>query len=177
MNKTFGLVKAFLIVLFFIFIFVFLFSLLIPSRVVIVKSVSISKPSEQVMGAVSDLKTWKNWHPAFADSIYNRPEFFADSILWYQEEKLNKLVVKERSPLGLRFNIVTTGEKEIENIISVASDSASSITELQWTAVIHLKWYPWEKFAGIFTEKINGPGYEIALLSLKKYLESPKPEN
>ena len=44
--------------------------------------------------------------------------------------------------------------------------------QVQWQAVVHLKWYPWEKFSGIFIEKMAGQGYEDALQSLKSYVEN-----
>ena len=43
--------------------------------------------------------------------------------------------------------------------------------QVEWNAVTRLKWYPWEKFYGIFIEKSSGQGYEDALNSLKTYVE------
>jgi hypothetical protein len=34
-----------------------------------------------------------------------------------------------------------------------------------------MKWYPWEKFSGIFVDKMTGPGYQAALNELKDFVE------
>jgi len=43
--------------------------------------------------------------------------------------------------------------------------------QVEWRAITHLKWYPWEKFAGIFVSEMTGPGYQQALDALQKYIE------
>ena len=68
-------------------------------------------------------------------------------------------------------------ENDVKNIIAVNDVQEINAYQVQWTAVIKLKWYPWEKFAGIFIEKMTGSGYELTLESLKKYLENTSSES
>jgi hypothetical protein len=42
---------------------------------------------------------------------------------------------------------------------------------LQWSLKFHLRWYPWEKLAGMFYDKQLGPLMEKSLLNLRKSLE------
>jgi len=58
------------------------------------------------------------------------------------------------------------------NTIRVLPLSDSGRVQAEWSVLVRLKWYPWEKFYGIFIEKISGQGYEDALSSLKAYVEN-----
>ena len=50
-------------------------------------------------------------------------------------------------------------------------DSNTSV-QLIWFMEYRLRWYPWERFYGIFADKIWGPVFETGLNDLKNYLES-----
>ncbi|MBK7088132.1 MAG: hypothetical protein IPH56_04180 [Chitinophagaceae bacterium] len=45
--------------------------------------------------------------------------------------------------------------------------------QVQWRSFTKLKWYPWEKFRGLFLEKMIGESYKAALNALKTKLENP----
>ena len=66
------------------------------------------------------------------------------------------------------------GENDVENIISVTAVNAGSEIQVEWRVLTKLKWYPWEKFYGIFIDKITGPGYELALNNLKDLAEKKR---
>lgn len=175
MRSKLELFKGFFIILFFLFIVVFLLSLLIPGRVVIVKSISIAAPLSEVVPAVQDLRNWQKWYPLFSDSGQpdNYAQFYKDSITWTQSKNQNKLTIVKRDSGMMIFGISTPGENEIDNVLSVLQDSSGvSSSIVQWNSVVHLGWLPWNKFAGIFTEKMSGPGYESALHALKDYIET-----
>ena len=63
------------------------------------------------------------------------------------------------------------GENEVINMISILPLPDSNQVQVEWRSLTKLKWSPWEKFYGIFVEKLTGPGYEAALNSLKSYTE------
>ncbi len=50
-------------------------------------------------------------------------------------------------------------------------DNKPNSSNVEWTAVTKLKWYPWEKFSGLFIEKITGDGYEYGLTQLNKLMD------
>jgi len=45
---------------------------------------------------------------------------------------------------------------------------------VQWQFEQKLKWYPWEKFASLMSDKIMGPMMEANLDELRKLVEKTK---
>ena len=170
--------KAFLFVATGIFILVTLISLLIPSRVMTTKSVTIHAPKEKISAAIKDLQVWKKWHPVFKTDSTIRISVPSTgpgaNIEWVQADKKNNLTVKEDFPEGIKLSLDRPGEKPVENSILILPVEEAGTYHVEWRSLTKLKWYPWEKFAGIFVSDITGPGYEIALNELKKYIEIPQ---
>jgi hypothetical protein len=52
--------------------------------------------------------------------------------------------------------------------------NGSDYIALQWKFVQQVKWYPWEKFASIVSDKILGQFMEASLDNLKKHAEQPE---
>jgi hypothetical protein len=127
------------------------------------------------MEQIANLKNWKNWHPVFMKEpgvIYSEPSEGAKAFaVWTSNEKVNKILITESDASGIKFLLIRKNEKDVENILSVRPTQDSTGLQVEWKALTHLKWYPWEKFAGIFIDKMTGPGYEAALVSLQQYLE------
>ena len=169
------MIKGFLFVLFGLFLIVTLLSLFIPSKVMTVKAVVIYAPENKIVAQVADLKNWKNWHPVFkndTDAIYSNPSSGVNaSVQWITANKINKLLITEASPKIIKALLIRPGEKNVENTISIVSIQDASGLQVEWRVLTRLKWYPWEKFGGIFIDKITGPGYETALNNLKDYIE------
>ncbi len=168
--------KGFIIVLTGLFIVITLVSLLLPSRVMTMRSVVIKAESSRIYNEIINLENWKSWHPVFmADSNnlhFSDPASGVNAFVsWATNDKENKLLITEGSPDHVRLSLIRKGENNIDNLISINSLSDSMGIRVEWRAFTRLKWYPWEKFAGIFTEKITGPGYEMALNNLKELAE------
>jgi hypothetical protein len=174
-------IKGFVIVLFVLFVIITLFSLLIPSKVMTVKAVEINVPKEKIIEQIADLKNWKNWHPVFkndSNAIYSNPSTGVNAFIkWLSSNKTDSLIITEVGPQTIKFLLKQPGEKDVENIISILPVENSIGLQVEWRALVRLKWYPWDKFAGIFVDKITGPGYEAALNNLKEYLENTKKGN
>ena len=58
-------IKGFLLAVTGLFIMITLLSLLMPSKVMTVRSVTIHGTAERVFEEIKDLKNWKHWHPVF----------------------------------------------------------------------------------------------------------------
>ena len=86
--------------------------------------------------------------------------------------KKNKIIINEKKDNKIMVSLIREGENEVFNTISVLPLADSNQVQAEWNVLIKLKWYPWEKFYGIFIEKITGQGYEDALNSLKAYVEN-----
>ena len=171
------LIKGAFIVFTGIFIFITLISLLIPSKIVTARAVAIQSDSIKLFNEISDLNNWKNWHPVFVNNpsgikIMNSGNEKNSYAEWTTNGKKNTLVITQVKYPVINFLLKREGENDLENTISLMAVQEQGNMQAQWVAVTKLKWYPWEKFSGIFIEKMAGSGYENALQSLKNYVES-----
>lgn len=169
------LAKGFIFAIAGLFIVVSLVSLLMPSKVMTVRTEIIHTDERTALASIADLQTWKQWHPVFMKESslrLSKPSVGARAFAeWKTNGKTNKLLLTEVSGNYIKFSLQRTNENPIENIISVKSLSDSNNVEVEWRVLTKIKWYPWEKFAGIFLDKMTGPGYEMALHNLKLLLE------
>jgi hypothetical protein len=170
------LIKGAIFVFIGLFVMVTLISLLIPSKIVTARAVTVQADSIKLFDEISDLKSWKKWHPVFKNdstllsfsSITNQVNSSAE---WAQKGKLYKLIIVEKKYPLVKINLQAEGENDVENMLTLMPVQEQGNMQVQWQSIVHLKWYPWEKFSGIFIEKMAGQGYEDALQSLKKYIE------
>jgi hypothetical protein len=178
MGVNMRLVKAFLAGAIGLFIVMTLLSLLIPSKVKVSRTVLINNTSRaKVFEQVATLTNWKNWHPVFKSGdtkiIFSSPDVNTAS---YAEiiygAKSAKITITRADSNLIKFTLQSPGETDVENEILVSGIPAQSNVQVEWRALNKLKWYPWEKFYGIFIDKLTGPGYEQALNGLKDYLEA-----
>lgn len=172
------LVKGFLVVIIGFFVLVTLISLLFPSRVVTVKSTTIHAPEPKIMAQLAHLQQWKQWHPLFKTQASSLRISTPDSgkgatASWQINEKKYTIAFEEVLPNAIRFNVEASGEKPIETMLAILPMQEPGTFQVEWRALTHLKWYPWEKFAGIFVSEMTGPGYQQALDSLQKFMERP----
>lgn len=171
------IVKGFLVVVAGFFLLITLISLLIPSRVVTVKSVSVHASQEKIVSKIKDLEEWKKWHPVFQQEgssiAVSKPSSGVHAkAVWKQNNKVNDITITNVFPEGIQFNVNRTGENPVQTTLAALPVQEPNTFQVEWKAVTRLKWYPWEKFGGIFVSEMTGPGYEQALNSLKKYIEN-----
>jgi hypothetical protein len=171
------LIKAGLFGILGLCILVTLISFLIPSEVHGRRGIVIKADSAEVRNQIALFFNWKNWHPEFkahADKITY------SNVSTGQNPKCNLTVngrstdynIVENNSLFVRVIQQKKGQNDVENIFAFSKDSATGGTYLDWKFIGRLKWYPWEKFAGMFTESMTAPVYEQALENLKQYVET-----
>ena len=170
------MIKGISIVLVGLMIMVTLISLLIPNKIITAKAVSVQADSIKLFNEISELKNWNHWHPAFKNDsallhFTTSKNELNDIASWEQNGKEYQMIVTEKEYPYVKINIETKGEKNIENIFTVMPVMEQGNMQVQWQSINNLKWYPWEKFSGIFLEKMAGAGNEEALKSLKEYVE------
>jgi hypothetical protein len=170
------LFKGFFIVLAGLFIFITILSLFIPSRIMITRAVVINAPAHKVFKEISDLSNWKHWQPVFINDsskikFHIGPDGISNSCVWESKGINNRMIFTQKTNNTVAVSLERVGENDLKNTISVLPLADSTQVQVEWNVLIKLKWYPWEKFYGIFIEKITGQGYEDALNSLKKYVE------
>ncbi len=172
------LLKGFIITIAGFFVVITLVSLLMPSQVITSRTINIAAPPADIVREVSDLNNWRNWHPLFSTGgILVTSTDTAQYAEWISGNKKNQLLLDSKSSGQVRFTLLRSGENSQQNKISLLQFKDSSNVQVEWSVLTKLKWYPWEKFSGIFIDNITGPGYEAALNSLKRKVESPNLEN
>ncbi len=173
------LIKVFFAGLLGLSIIITLFSLIIPSNVKVTRMVVVNNQigQDSILSYIRHLKNWKLWHPVFADkntvanfSNISSPGLPEQCDILYNGRKVNVNITGVDSN-AISFVLTAPGENTIKNRITVMELPQHNGRQIQWEAVTFLNWYPWEKFYGIFIDKMTGPGYEIALNKLKDYLE------
>ena len=176
MNK-FKLAKGFLIAIAGLFTMITLVSLLMPSTVVTSKSVVINAERAKIKAVLFDFAQWKNWHPIFirdsSSLVISNPSHGVNAAAeWGQDDKKTKLVITNTTADAVMIDMSYPGENTVQNSLTILPLEGSTDLQVEWSAVTKLKWYPWEKFSGIFVSQLTGPGYEMALDNLKTYIES-----
>lgn len=170
------IIKGILIVIAGFFVLITLISLMMPSTVVTVKSTSVHAANDKIVAAIQNLNEWKKWHPLFQSqaglTISNPSSGKNAKATWIQNGKQNEIVITEVTADGIRFNVTREGENPIDSYLAALPVQEPNTLQVQWRAITKLKWYPWEKFGGIFVTEMTGPGYEQALAGLKKFIET-----
>ena len=174
-------IKAFLVGATGLFIVITLFSLLIPSNVRVSRAVVINNATAaQVYGQVANFENWKKWHPIFTiDSAYiwfHPPAIVGkDSGCDIRHRGIDITIrLESADSTSVKFLIKVEGENDIDNDIVITPLPSQQAVQVEWRAITRLHWYPWEKFYGIFVDKLTGANYEMALTGLKTYLELPQ---
>jgi len=171
------IIKGFFVVLAGLFVFITILSLLIPSKLMVTRAVVINANADKVFNEISNLQNWKHWQPVFInDSANIRFESDASGISnsceWESKDKKNRVIITAKEENAITVSLIREGENDVFNSIKVLPLADSNQVQTEWNVLIRLKWYPWEKFYGIFIEGITGQGYEDALNSLKAYVEN-----
>jgi hypothetical protein len=142
-----------------------LFSLLLPSNVIVSRAIDLQAPADSVHTYITNVDSWDEWIQN-ADSS----EFTTDhnkhilinttsvNIVSATSKKIEtEWVVGNGTPMRGEFNFIT--------------QEGSNYFTLQWSFSYHVKWYPWEKFASILSDKALGPFMEVSLDNLKRNTE------
>lgn len=158
------------------FLLITAISLLMPSQAVVIHTIVINENKQDILKNVADLKQWHYWHPVF--SAEGTEMSYCDDPIRYESTCCNiryngkaaHIEITKADTASVTLLFQQSGESDIQNIISL-TDMNKGTVQAEWRALTKLKWYPWEKFYGIFIDAITGPGYDAALQGLKKYSE------
>ncbi|MDB5193212.1 MAG: hypothetical protein JWQ96_2775 [Segetibacter sp.] len=137
-------------------------SMLLPSTVIVSRAANFTGSKDSVYAKVADFSQWKNWIAGIDTSgmeVTNN-----GTVLQFKGSKVtlvkrNNETIEtvwqtgEGTPMKGEFNFIT-------------QPNASHFT-LQWAFTQKIKWYPWEKFASIVSDKALGPFMEKSLDILK----------
>jgi len=171
------LIKAFLVGVTGMFIVITLFSLLIPARVRVSRAVLINNTHREVVyDQVANISNWHNWHPVFINDSaklfpgqHTGEESSAYHIVHHGQEVSISFLPADTT--SIKFLLEGKGENAIQNELIITTLSSQQTVQVEWRSITKLRWYPWDKFYGIFIDKMTGPGYEAALKGLKDFIE------
>ncbi len=162
-------------------VFILLISLLIPSRILTVRSVVVHGTETDIAYQLGHFENWKNWHPVFmqttAQNISVPDSGVGASLQWKQHDEPYMLQFTKTQQMQFAIALKDNGKPDVENLLTINKVQENNAYQVEWSVITHLRWYPWEKFGGIFLEKMTGPGYEAALQSLQQYIEQTKGAN
>ena len=167
-------IKAFFVGATGLFIIITLFSLLIPSNVRVSRAVLINNAgAEEVYKLVANVDNWKKWHPLFTKDSATLKKYNTSGSDWIIVHRGKEVTVKitAADTTSVKFLLLSEGENTIENDLVIMPLAGQQAVQIEWRSITKLHWYPWDKFYGIFIDKLTGPGYEAALDGLNTFLE------
>lgn len=141
-------------------------SLIFPSTVIVSRAVNVNAPKDSVLVYIKDFNGWKQWIVGLKDSSV--------TILSNTQANLagTNVVIVNSDTTSVHSVWTSKRGKTMEGDIHLFNNSKSpNITVVQWQFQQKLKWYPWEKFASLMSDKILGPMMEANLAQLQKLTE------
>jgi len=144
-------------------------SLIFPSTVIVSRAMNMNAPKDSVIVYLKDFEGWKQWIKAMNDS----------SVVLISKTDANfggtDVMISRVDEQGVYTNWTSKTGKKMKGEIHLFSNANSpNITVVQWQFEQKIKWYPWEKFASLMSDKIMGPMMEANLDELRKLVEKTK---
>ncbi len=165
------ILKLVIISVVFLSLLITAFSLLLPSRIIISRAVDINSPIDSVYVLVNDLKNWKEWMDNF-----NEPNTEISQVSKGKGAFINtgnvKVVIVNSIPTKVSAKWQTGKNTPLPGEFNFISNDSFGHTTVQWQFVHQVKWYPWQKFASIVSDKVIGPYMEKSLDNLKVLAEN-----
>lgn len=163
-------VKGFLFVIIGMAVVLTLFSLIMPSSVSAVRNIGIISSRDSINAMIKDLPGYPQWYPGMRG---NHPVVAGDgkSISWKAGERMNKLSVVNVDTNAIRLKLESgKNEPVISDIYTTIYENEPGVN-VEWRVHSKVKWYPWERFGGIFFDQVSGPTMLAGLENLKNLLE------
>jgi len=180
------LIKMFLFVLIGLFAVITIIGLFIPSSVKISRGIIVSVDSSKVYNELSDVKNWNKWLPWITADSGAVVQLSAvtdklGSYFRWKGMKINSagtITIKEMNPGEILLLHELKDMNKAEGGFRIRSTGANNnVTEVLWYMEYKLKWYPWERFFGIFTDRIIGSAFDKGLEQFKNYIEQADVNN
>jgi hypothetical protein len=139
-------------------------SMLFPSYVLVSRAITIERPKKEILPIVSDFKQWHLWVAGMSDSSVKVVDA-NNAILG--NTVVTTIAVSDSLIIA---NWDAKGSKQVSKLRIIAVDTAKQ-TIVQWQFEQKIKWYPWEKFGSMMSDKIIGSMMEKNLQQLKVFIE------
>lgn len=159
-----GLISAVLL-----FLLVTAMSLLLPSTINISKAIDIDAPGDSIYKNINDMSRWKNWFANYDSTqiaISKNPTGKGASLTMNRTTVI--ITESNKSKISTEWH---SGSNTLDGEFNIIRQKNSTVVTVQWHFIQHVKWYPWEKFASIASNKVMTPLMEESLDNLKKLVE------
>jgi hypothetical protein len=142
-----------------------------PSTLFVSRAIDINAPAYKVYNHTSHLPDWKLWLEGYDSTT---AKLMKDATGKTAQLKMNRTTVTviQSTPRNIQMIWQTGPATPLPAIFDIISHKSSSTTTFHWQFNQKLKWYPWEKFAAIASDKTMGPFMEKSMENLKKLCES-----
>jgi hypothetical protein len=146
----------------------------LPSTVRISRGIFIHANPTEVFSTVKDLSTWKDWNPILQDSSVKYSRTGAGELQWqYGNGSTNTVTILQNKGDTIFVNFKLGSGKDFQSGFAFHAFQNDSLkTQADWWIIEKLKWYPWQKFYGIFADRLKGPSLDSGLTRLKQYIET-----
>lgn len=153
-----------------LFILLTLIGLLMPSSVIVFRSVEINAPADTIRYYTNNIAHWKYWING-ADTAYFK------QLTSSATDKDSKILLGSFTItiISVDTKHITTfwegssGGKQLNNL--ELRDNSNGNTVINWSFQQKLKWYPWERLSAMLHDKVFGPSMEVSLVKLKSVCE------
>jgi len=145
-------------------------SLLLPSTIFISRAVDINAQVDSVYVNVSNLANWRNWYADYDSSTAGLTAATTGVGATLTMQKVTVKIV-EVKPEKVKAVWQNGNNLQLPGEFNFISQPGSTQMTLQWIFTHKVKWYPWQKFASIISDKAIGPTMEKSLENLKNNLE------
>lgn len=157
-----------------LFLVATLIGLLLPSTVVVSRATDIQITADSVRPLLVNLNRWPEWVEGVKDNGFAVTT--AQSTGVGAKAKVNGNII---TLTGIKPNSVTSlweGSNSFtqDAAFNLFTDSANTVTTIQWSFTQHIGWYPWERLGSFMNDKILGPVMEKSLENLKHRTEQPQ---
>lgn len=142
-------------------------SLLLPSTIIVSRAIDIQTPAPTLYNLVRDGNQWRHWMDNYdsTNASVSSQRYGAINM------GSTHVVITKVSPKKISSTWQVNQGRKMMGDFNIISTRDSSRTTLQWAFTQKVKWYPWEKFASILSDKALGPYMEKSLDNLKLFAE------
>ncbi|WP_152270456.1 hypothetical protein [Agriterribacter humi] len=150
------------------------FSFLLPSKISVSKSVLVHAPKDSVMAALLRIDDWKNWNPILQDSSASYSILSPQQVEWVSANGISNSIQLEQFAADSIMAIIKSDNKQVfsSGFSVVQHQQDALLTKVEWWINEDIKWYPWEKFYGLFSESFRETYMDNNLQLFKYYIEN-----
>jgi uncharacterized membrane protein len=169
-------IKLFLIGIAGLFTLFTIIGLVMPSSVKISRGVIVAADSAAVTQTIMDVKTWQSWM-TWLESTEGSLVRFEQSdgkpvIRWNHlgGKQSGEIIMYGIEGDLIRMQYAFPGMNTADGGIRIKKINERE-TEILWMVEYPLRWFPWERFEGIFLDALIGQQLEDSLKRLQDFME------